>query len=163
VGVEVVNPNGIYKPKTYFQASVSSGTRIISLAGQVAIDEHGTVVGAGDLSAQTDRAYRNVFLALQDLGASFSDIAKLTVYVVDWSPSKMEFLISGAMRAAEDLGFDHRRPLTLVGVTGLADSTWLVEVEALAVLRKPMTPNPSIERTSSGRLRLPTAAAHDER
>ncbi len=134
MGVEVVNPDGIYKPTTYFQASVSSGTKIISLAGQVAVDGMGKLVGAGDLTAQTEQAYRNVHLALRNLGASFSDIARLTVYVVDWSPAKMELLLSGAVKASEDLEFDYRRPVTLVGVTGLADAGWLVEVEALAVI-----------------------------
>jgi enamine deaminase RidA (YjgF/YER057c/UK114 family) len=88
VGVEVVNPDGIYKPTTYFRASVSSGTKIISLAGQVAVDRMGKLVGAGDLAAQTEQAYRNVHLALKELGASFSDIARLTVCVVDWSRSR---------------------------------------------------------------------------
>ncbi|MGZ5571842.1 MAG: RidA family protein [Usitatibacter sp.] len=134
MAVDVVNPKGIYKPTTYFQASVSTGTRIICLSGQVAIDEQGKLVGAGDLAAQTQQAYRRVFIALQDLGANFSDIAKLTVYAVDWSPSKMEALLSGATKAANDLGFDLRRPITLVGVTGLANPEWLVEVEAIVVV-----------------------------
>ena len=110
------------------------GTGILCLSGQVAIDEQGRLVGAGDLAAQTEQPYRNVFFALQDLAASFSDIAKLTVYAVDWSSSKMESLLSGAAKAGHDLGFDFRRPVTLVGVTGLANPDWLVEVEALAVV-----------------------------
>lgn len=132
--VDVVNPRGIYKPTTYFQASVSTGKRIICLSGQAAIDEQGKLVGAGNLAAQTEQAYRNVFFALQDLRVNFSDIAKLTVYVVDWTPSKMEPLLSGARKASTDLGFDFRRPLTLVGVTGLAKPDWLIEVEAMVVV-----------------------------
>jgi enamine deaminase RidA (YjgF/YER057c/UK114 family) len=83
MAVNVVNPRGLYKPTTYFQASVSTGQRIICLSGQVAIDEGGKLVGAGDLAVQTEQAYRNVFFALRDLGANFPDVAKLTVYVVD--------------------------------------------------------------------------------
>jgi enamine deaminase RidA (YjgF/YER057c/UK114 family) len=134
MAVDAINPAGIYQPSTYFQAGVATGTRILCLSGQAAIDAKGSLVGPGDLTAQTQQAYRNVFLALQGLGASFSDIAKLTVYVVDWAPSKMEALLAGAANAATDLGFDYRRPLTLVGVTGLASPEWLVEVEALAVV-----------------------------
>ncbi len=92
------------------------------------------MVGVGDLAAQAEQAYRNVFLALQELGANFSDIAKLTVYAVDWSPNRMESLLSGAAMAAGDLGFDFRRPVTLVGVTSLANPDWLVEVEAIVVV-----------------------------
>ena len=134
MGVVVVNPDGIYRPQTYFQASIASGTRIVALAGQVAIDAQGRLVAAGDLAGQTEQAYRNVSIALRGLGAGFADIAKLTVYVVDWSPDKMGALLAGADKAAADLGFDHRRPLTLIGVSGLARAEWLVEVEALAVL-----------------------------
>ena len=53
MAVDVVNPNGIYKPTTCFQASVSTGTRINCLSGQAAIDEQGQLVVAGDLAAQT--------------------------------------------------------------------------------------------------------------
>jgi enamine deaminase RidA (YjgF/YER057c/UK114 family) len=132
--VELINPAGIYKPATYFQASMSLGTRILCLAGQAAIDEQGNLVGPDDLEAQTEQAYRNVYFALQNLGATFLDIAKLTVYTVDWSPMKMDQLLSGAAKASKDLGFDHRRPITLLGVAGLARAGWLIEVEAMAVL-----------------------------
>jgi enamine deaminase RidA (YjgF/YER057c/UK114 family) len=132
--VEVVNPSGIYKPATYFQASISTGSRLVCLSGQVGIDEQGNLVGPDDLAAQTEQAYRNVYFALRELGANFLDVAKLMVYAVDWSPTKMGLLLSGATKASSDLGFDFRRPLTLLGVTGLARPEWLVEVEAMAVL-----------------------------
>lgn len=48
----------------------------------------------------------------------------------------MDVLLAVAMKAAENLGFDLRRPVTLLGVTGLANEEWLVEVEATAVLRR---------------------------
>jgi len=67
-------------------------------------------------------------------GGSFSDIAKLTVYIVDREPSKMAHLAEGAVRAAERLGFDLVRPITLVGVAALGEPDLLVEVEAFAVL-----------------------------
>ena len=71
---------------------------------------------------------------LRAVGAGFQDVAKLTVYVVDWTPEKMQPLIEGAMRAAARLGFDPRRPITLVGVAALDSPDYLVEVEAIAVL-----------------------------
>ena len=132
--VQVVNPDGIHKTTTYFQASVSTGSKFICLSGQAAIDSDGKLVGAGDLAAQTEQAYRNLYTALAELGASFSDVARLTVYVVDWTSDKMPTLLAGVNRAAMDLGFDHRRSITLIGCTGLADPKWLVEVEAMAIV-----------------------------
>jgi enamine deaminase RidA (YjgF/YER057c/UK114 family) len=100
----------------------------------VALDERGNVVGAGDLAAQAEQAYTNVFHALRGAGASFDNVAKVTVYVPNWSPDKMELLVTGAMRAAQTLGFDPRRPMTLVGVASLASPQLLIEVEAMAIL-----------------------------
>jgi enamine deaminase RidA (YjgF/YER057c/UK114 family) len=62
--------------------------KIPSLAGRVAVGRMEELVGARGLAAQTEQAYRNVDRAFKELGASFSDIARLTVYVVDWSRSR---------------------------------------------------------------------------
>jgi enamine deaminase RidA (YjgF/YER057c/UK114 family) len=85
----------------------------VYLSGQVARTADGGRVGAG---------------------ATFADVAKLTVYVVDWSEERMADLVTGAMRAAERLGFDPVRPITLIGVAALGEPDLLVEVEAVAVL-----------------------------
>jgi enamine deaminase RidA (YjgF/YER057c/UK114 family) len=61
-------------------------------------------------------------------------VAKLTVYVVDWSPEKLAQLGEGVARVAERLGVDPRKPITLLGVAALGEPDLLVEVEAVAVL-----------------------------
>ena len=132
--VHLLNPEGLFQPDSYFQAAIAIGTRTIHLSGQPALDEAGHLVGKDDLSAQAEQAYRNVTVALRGIGADFGDVAKLTVYVVDWSPEKMKQLEEGAMRAGKSLGFDPRRPVTLIGVTALAAPDFLIEVEAVAVL-----------------------------
>jgi enamine deaminase RidA (YjgF/YER057c/UK114 family) len=132
--VETINPNGIFKPDTYSQMAIAQGARTIYMSGQVAMDAQGAIVGKGDLAAQVEQAYLNVAAALAAVGATFQDIAKLTVYVVDWTPDKMEQLIGGALRTAERIGFDAKRAITLIGVAALASPDFLVEVEAIAVL-----------------------------
>ena len=132
--IETINPAGVFAPSTYSQIAVGQGARTIYLSGQVALDEHGSLVGKGDLASQTEQAYLNVGTALRAVGASFQDIAKLTVYVVDWTPDKMDLLVAGAMRTAERIGFDARRAITLVGVMSLASPDFLIEVEAVAML-----------------------------
>ena len=101
---------------------------------QVARDAGGNPVGAGDLAAQVEQAYLNVGTALAAVGGSFADVAKLTVYVVDWSPEKMPQLGEGAMRAAAAMGIDPVKAITLIGVSALGEPDLLVEVEATAVL-----------------------------
>ncbi len=132
--VELLNPEGLPVPEHYRQVAVATGTRTVYLSGQVARTADGTPVGGGDLAAQVEQAYRNVATALAAVGGSFADVAKLTVYVVDWTPDKLAALGAGVGRVAADLGIDPVKPITLLGVVTLGEPDLLVEVEAIAVL-----------------------------
>ncbi|GAA3381710.1 RidA family protein [Cryptosporangium minutisporangium] len=134
MAIELINPDGLPKPDAYVQVAIATGTRTVYLSGQVARTAEGEPVGAGDLSAQTEQAYLNVATGLAAAGGTFDDIAKLTIYVVDWSLDKGEALMSGAIRAAERLGVNPMKPTTLIGVAALGEPDLLVEVEAVAVL-----------------------------
>lgn len=134
MAIEVLNPDGLPKPEPYRQVAVASGTRTVFLAGQVARTADGEPVGEGDLAAQVEQAYLNVATALAAVGGTFDDVAKLTLYVVDWSGDKMTALGEGAGRAAARLGVDPVKPVTLIPVTALAEPDLLVEVDATAVL-----------------------------
>ncbi len=81
-----------------------------------------------------EQAYLNVATALESVGGTFADVAKLTVYVVDWSPEKLADLGGGVGRAAERLDLDLTKPVTLLPVTALGEPDLLVEVDAVAVL-----------------------------
>ncbi len=132
--VDIVDPEGLPRSEQYAQVGVATGTRTVYLSGQVARDADGRPVGAGDLAAQTEQALLNVATALGGVGAEYSDVAKLTIYVVDWTPEKLADLGAGAGRAAQRLGVDPRRPTTLIGVAALSEPDLLIEVEAIAVL-----------------------------
>ena len=132
--VELLNPEGLPVPEHYRQVAVATGSRTVYLSGQVARTADGTPVGGGDLAAQVEQAYRNVATALAAVGGSFADVAKLTVYVVDWTPDKLAALGEGVGRVAADLGIDPVKPITLLGVVSLGEPDLLVEVEAIAVL-----------------------------
>lgn len=134
MAVELVNPDGLPKPEVYRQLSIATGSRLVFLAGQVARDAAGNPVGEGDLAAQVEQAYLNVATAMAGIGGSFDDVAKLTIYVVDWSPYKMPLLGEGVSRAAATLGIDPVKPITLIGVAALGEPDLLVEVEATAVI-----------------------------
>jgi enamine deaminase RidA (YjgF/YER057c/UK114 family) len=72
--------------------------------------------------------------ALAAAGGTFDDVAKVTLYVVDWGPDKLAGLGEGVARAAARLGADVRRPVTLIPVAALGEPDLLVEVDAVAVL-----------------------------
>lgn len=132
--IEMLNPDGLPKPEVYRQMSVATGTRTVYLSGQVARTADGEPVGPGDLAAQTEQAYLNVATALAAVGGTFDDVAKLNIYVVDLAPEKIADFGAGVMRAAERLGIDPTKPITLLGVSSLAEPDLLIEVEATAVL-----------------------------
>ncbi len=134
MAIEALNPPGIPQPDLYRQVAVASGTRLVFIAGQVARDAAGEAVGGGDLVAQTEQVFLNLATALASVGASFGDVAKLTAYVVDWSPEKMRLLGEGLERGSQRAAIDLARPITLVGVAALAEPDLMIEVEATAVL-----------------------------
>lgn len=132
--VTTMNPPALSEPAGYVHVAVAEGTRMVFLAGQVARDAQGAVVGEGDLAAQTAQALRNVAAGLAAAGATIADVAKLTIYVVDWSEEKMEQLMAGVVQAAGELGAAPLVPSTLVPVPRLVSPEFLVELDATAVV-----------------------------
>lgn len=122
-------PKGMLHNASFSQVVAATGTRTIYIAGQVAIDDQGKLVGGNDLAAQTGQVMRNVGLALAAAGADFSDVVKITTYVVNYKPEHRAVI--GKARAPF---FKSTPPAsTLVGVAALAAPEWLVEIEAIAV------------------------------
>ena len=134
MAVTLVNPNGLPQVDVYRQVSVATGSKLIHLAGQVAWDADGKTIGEGDLAAQVEQIYLNVGTALAGVGASFADVVKLTVYVVDWTPDRMPELLDGIARASAKLGITPAAPVSLFGIVALHAPEHLVEVEATAIL-----------------------------
>ncbi|BAL88660.1 putative endoribonuclease L-PSP [Actinoplanes missouriensis 431] len=128
MAVTLVNPEGLPEIDVYRQVSVATGSKLIHVAGQVAWD------GSGDLTEQTAQAYLSVATALAGVGASFDDVVKLTVHVVDWSADRMPALLAGLEQAKKQLGSSAAPPASLFGIAALDVPEHLVEIEATAVL-----------------------------
>ena len=103
----------------------------IYISGQVSTDDEGRVVGEGDLAAQTTQVMHNLGLALKAAGASYSNIVKITTFVVGYKPE-----LRPIIGKARSVFFEGMEPpaSTLVGVTALAAPEWLIEIEAVAVV-----------------------------
>ncbi|WP_066948761.1 RidA family protein [Streptomyces lushanensis] len=134
MAITLVNPGGLPEIDAYRQVSIATGSKLVFVAGQVAWDAEGVTVGGADLAAQVERCYLNIGTALAGAGATFDDVAKLTVHVVDWTPDKMPLLLEGITRAATKLGVTPVPPATLLGVAALDVPEHLVEIEATAVI-----------------------------
>lgn len=110
MAITLLNPEGLPTVEIYKQVAVATGSRLVFVAGQIARTAHGEPVGAGDLAAQVDQCFVNLSVALSAAGASFDDVAKLTVYLVDWTPDKMSSWVQGPpARRSGSASPPHRR------------------------------------------------------
>ena len=127
--VRRINPPTISAPTGYTHVvEVIGPGKTIYLSGQVALDRQGTVVGPGDMKAQTEQVFRNLEAALTAAGASFKDVVKTNTYVTDISQLQV-------LRDARRKYFGDATPTsTTVEVTKLALPGLMVEIEAVAVV-----------------------------
>ena len=125
------NPPGLSAPRGYTHVVDVPAGRTLYIAGQVAFDAQGNVVGKGDIRAQTEQVFRNLKTALESAGASFTDVVKLNWYVRD-----MSHLVVYRDVREQFLGSGPRPASTLVEVKGLALDDLLIEIEAIAAPRR---------------------------
>ena len=106
---------------------VSAGN-LLFVAGQVAVDEQGQIVGRGDPAAQCEQVMKNIQAICRGAGASMADIVKMTVFVTD-----MRLLAAMAPVRARYMG-QHRPASTAVQVVGLFAPEILLEIEAVVAV-----------------------------
>jgi enamine deaminase RidA (YjgF/YER057c/UK114 family) len=125
----LASPDGLAAPAGYSHVVTVPRGRLVWTSGQVATNVSGDVVGPGDWERQARQVFENVGRALAHAGAGWSDVVKLTFYVVGVSELP-------TIRAVRDEFVDTSRPPTssLVQVAGLVSSDFLLEVEAVAWL-----------------------------
>ncbi|MBW1595622.1 RidA family protein [Streptomyces sp. JJ38] len=125
------NPDSLARPSGFSHAVVATGSRLVLLAGQTALDADGRIV-PGDLPAQFEQALTNLLTALRAAGGTPADLARVTVYTTD---------VAAYRDHAPELGRLWRKhagrdypAMALIGVTRLWDEEALVELDGLAVL-----------------------------
>ena len=125
---EYMNPSGIADPSASgFSAVVKAGNTVY-IAGMVAQDENGNVVGAGDAEEQTRQIWRNIEVAVKAAGGSLADIVKTTTYVTGIEHG-------AAVRKVRGELFPSNPPTsTLLVVSELANPAYVVEIESIAVV-----------------------------
>lgn len=129
-----INPPSLVKPVGYSHAFEVRGGRLLFLAGQVAFDRNGAVVGKGDVVAQFRQVCENLKTVLAAQGGTLQDVIKLTIYVLDRQGYKARSKAIGQVYR-EYFG-RHYPAMTLVEVKGLydADAGCLLEIEGVAAL-----------------------------
>ena len=128
-----LNPDGVNKPKTYSQVVKVNGGSIIFTSGIVADDVNGNIIGKGDLKAQVKQAFENLKIVLAAAGADFKDVVKMTYYVVNYKPEQLPMIREVR---ADYLPAENPPASTLAGVQSLFHADVLIEIEAVAVVKK---------------------------
>lgn len=108
------------------------------VSGQVGVHADQSIAGDGSFQAQLTQAFLNLDAALQAAGSRFTDIAKLTIYVVGYKRDHSDFI---AAELRKRLDTAPRPALSLLGVQSLGRPEFLVEVEALAIGSQPAPPS----------------------
>jgi enamine deaminase RidA (YjgF/YER057c/UK114 family) len=126
------NPAGLHTPRGYSHVVSVTGGRTLYVAGQVAYDAKGEIVGKGDLRAQARQVFENLRLALAGGGATFKDVVKFNTYVVNFKAEDLAALREVRGEVLKDLTAPPAS--TLVGVQALANPDFLIEIEAVAVV-----------------------------
>lgn len=125
------NPPGLAKPAGFSHVVKSSKRTTLHVAGQVAYNAEGQIVGEGDFALQVRQVYTNIRTALNHCGANMTDLVKTTIFVRDLTAEKIaiirsvrkDFLSEAALPAS-----------TLIGVQALAKPEIMLEIEAVAMV-----------------------------
>jgi len=98
---------------------------VANISGKVAWDADRKIVGPGDIGRQLEKSLENLAVALASVGATLNDVGSLRLYIKHDHLHEGE-AISGALRAT----FGDNPPCaTWIGVPGLANDAFLIEVE----------------------------------
>ena len=128
-GVRYLNPETLSVPAGYSHVAEVSSGRTIYVAGQVAFDTSGSLVGKGDFAAQATQVFENLRLALAAVGATFDDVVKVNTYVTDMSHIQ-------TLREIRGKYYGKLAPAsTLVEIGRLAHPDLMIEIEAIAVVQ----------------------------
>jgi len=127
--IKYLNPEGLMKSPAFSQLVTTHGNgTTIYVGGQDAVNQNGEIVGQGDLAKQTEQVLHNLQVALKAAGATFENLVRLTIYIVQGQDIAVGF------QASQKFFKDLENPPAISGVivAGLANPDFLVEVDAIA-------------------------------
>jgi enamine deaminase RidA (YjgF/YER057c/UK114 family) len=116
----------------YSHGMIAPGGELVVVAGQVAADRAGKLVGPGDAVAQTRQAFENVRAVLEAAGSSMRQVVRFQTFLTHAAD------IEGFMQARKELFPRYfpdavYPPNTILVVSRLVLPDLLVEIEAMAV------------------------------
>ena len=129
--IQHINPDGLSKNPAFSQVVTTQGNgKTIYIGGQDAVNEQGEVVGKGDIAEQTEQVMKNLQTALSACGATFENIVKLSIYLVQGQDLYRGFQVSQKYFG----NLTNPPAISVLIVAGLANPNFLVEIDATAFI-----------------------------
>ncbi|SDZ76252.1 Enamine deaminase RidA, house cleaning of reactive enamine intermediates, YjgF/YER057c/UK114 family [Porphyromonadaceae bacterium KH3R12] len=129
--IQYINPDGLSKNPAFSQIVTTQGSgKTIYIGGQDAVNAQGEIVGKGDIAEQTEQVMKNLQTALSACGATFENLVKLSIYIVQGQDLYCGF------QASQKFFSNLRNPpvISVLVVAGLANPDFLVEIDATAFI-----------------------------
>jgi enamine deaminase RidA (YjgF/YER057c/UK114 family) len=132
--IKIFNPDTLGRPLgQYSQITRVKAAEFVFIAGQVAADRDGKLVGADDFDAQCGQVYANIETALKSVGAGWSSVVEFTTYLVH-SQDIPKFMTYRKREFPNFFPNDAYPPNTLLMVDRLVQEPFLIEVQTVAAL-----------------------------
>ena len=132
----IINPPSLARPSGFSHGIVTTGGRLLFLAGQTASDNEGRIVAPGDLVAQYTQVLQNLQTVVEVAGGTMQDIVKMTIFVSDRDNYRANL---PALGKAHRAFFGSYYPATaLLEISRFFQDEALIEIEGLAVLGENM-------------------------
>ena len=132
--IKIVNPEGLGKPLgQYSHMTRVKAAEFLFIAGQVATDKDGKLVGGDDFDAQCRQTFANIEAALKSAGAGWTNVVEFTTYMVH-SQDIPKFMAFRLREFPKRFANGTYPPNTLLIVDRLVQEPFLVEVQTRAAL-----------------------------
>ena len=102
---------------------VDGASRLLFISGQIPQARDGTV--PGEIEEQCRLVWANLVASLTEAGMEVNNLVKVTTFLSDRAHATANTAVRNEILGA------HRPALTVI-VTGIWDSAWLIEIEAIA-------------------------------
>ena len=129
--MEHINPDRLIKNPAFSQIITTQGNgKTIYIGGQNSVNEKREIVGKNDILLQSEQVMKNLEIALKSCGATFKNLVKLNIHIVQGQNAYGAFQIS-----QKYLGQNPNPPtITVLYVSGLINPDFLLEIDAIAFL-----------------------------
>jgi len=132
--IQIYNPPGLAKPVgPYSHVATARNATLVFIAGQVAVDANGKLVGEDDFPKQCARVFANLEAGLKSAGASWANVVQSITYIV--RASDIPALYEYRLREFPKMFPGNRYPPnTLLVVNRLVNEKYLLEIQAMAAI-----------------------------